>query len=167
MVLFDRSWYNAAGVDKVMGFISEEQYQEFLRSCPLFEEMLQRWGIFLIKYWFSVSDEEQERRFIRRNDDPRKRWKLSPMDLKSRALWVEYSKAKDNLFAHTDFKSSPWYVVEADDKRRARLNCIAHLLSIIPYKDLTPPPITLPPRQEEDDYVRPPLEQQNFIPEIY
>ena len=166
-VLFDRSWYNAAGVDKVMGYINDEQYQEFLRSCPLFEEMLQRWGIILIKYWFSVSDEEQERRFINRNEDQRKRWKLSPMDLKSRELWVEYSKAKDNLFGHTDFENSPWYVIEADDKRRARLNCIAHLLSIIRYKDLTPPPIQLPPRQKDDGYVRPPLEKQNFIPEKY
>jgi polyphosphate kinase 2 len=167
MVLFDRSWYNAAGVDHVMGFIKEEQYQEFLRSCPLLEDMLQRSGITLIKYWFSVSDEEQERRFKDRNKDPRKRWKLSPMDLKSRELWVEYSKAKDKLFAHTDFKKSPWYVVKADDKRRARLNCIAHLLSMIDYKDLTPPPIELPPRQINDDHERPPLELQNFIPEIY
>jgi polyphosphate kinase 2 len=167
MVLFDRSWYNAAGVDKVMNFIDKEQYEEFLRSCPLFEEMLQRSGIILIKYWFSVSDEEQERRFMDRNRDPRKRWKLSPMDMKSRELWVEYSKAKDNLFAHTDFDKSPWYVVEADDKRRARLNCIAHLLSMIDYKDLTPKPIRLPPRQKDGKYVRPPLELQNFIPERY
>jgi len=167
MVLFDRSWYNAAGVDKVMSFINKEQYEEFLRSCPLFEEMLQRSGILLIKYWFSVDDEEQERRFKDRNRDPRKRWKLSPMDMKSREKWVEYSKAKDNLFAHTDFKKSPWYVVKADDKRRARLNCISHLLSMIPYKDLTPKPVKLPPRQEDGKYVRPPLELQNFIPEVY
>jgi len=167
MVLFDRSWYNAAGVDRVMGFIDDEQYQEFIRSCPLFEEMLQRSGITLVKYWFSVSDAEQERRFEDRNRDPRKRWKLSPMDLKSRELWVEFSKAKDTLFAHTDFSKSPWYVVNADDKRRARLNCIAHLLSMIPYQDLTPPPVALPPRQENEGYVRPPLEMQNFIPEVY
>ncbi len=167
MVLFDRSWYNAAGVDKVMNFVSQEHYEEFLRSCPLFEEMLQRSGVILIKYWFSVSDEEQERRFMDRNGDPRKRWKLSPMDMKSRELWVEYSKAKDNLFAHTDFNKSPWYVVEADDKRRARLNCIAHLLSMIGYKDLTPKPVKLPPRQKDGKYVRPPLELQNFIPERY
>ena len=167
MVLFDRSWYNAAGVDKVMSFISKKQYEEFLRSCPLFEEMLQRSGILLIKYWFSVDDEEQERRFKDRNRDPRKRWKLSPMDMKSREMWVEYSKAKDELFAHTDFKKSPWYVVKADDKRRARLNCISHLLSMIPYKDLTPKPAKLPPRQKDGGYVRPPLELQNFIPEGY
>ena len=167
MVLFDRSWYNAAGVDKVMSFINKKQYEEFLRSCPLFEEMLQRSGIILIKYWFSVDDEEQERRFKDRNRDPRKRWKLSPMDMKSREKWVEYSKAKDNLFAHTDFKKSPWYVVPADDKRRARLNCISHLLSMIPYKDMTPKPVKLPPRQEDGKYVRPPLELQNFVPEEY
>ena len=167
MMLFDRSWYNAAGVDRVMGFVTDEQYQEFLRSCPLFEEMLQRSGIILIKYWFSVDDEEQERRFKDRNQDPRKRWKLSPMDLKSRERWVDYSKAKDNLFAHTDFRKSPWYVVKADDKRRARLNCIAHLLSIIPHKDLTPAPVKLPPRQSDESYVRPPLELQNFIPDKY
>ena len=167
MVLFDRSWYNAAGVDKVMSFISKKQYEEFLRSCPLFEEMLQRSGIILIKYWFSVSDEEQERRFKDRNCDPRKRWKLSPMDMKSREMWVEYSKAKDNLFAHTDFKKSSWYVVKADDKRRARLNCISHLLNMIPYKDLTPKPVKLLPRQKDGGYVRPPLELQNFIPENY
>jgi polyphosphate kinase 2 len=167
MVLFDRSWYNAAGVDRVMGFVTDEQYEEFLRSCPLFEEMLQRSGITLIKYWFSVSDEEQERRFKDRIEDPRKRWKLSPMDMKSRELWVEYSRAKDTLFAHTDFETSPWYVVDADDKKRSRLNCIAHLLTMIPYKDRTPPPLELPPRQKDDGYVRPPLEEQNFIPEIY
>ena len=167
MVLFDRSWYNAAGVDKVMSFINKKQYEEFLRSCPLFEEMLQRSGIILIKYWFSVDDEVQERRFKDRNRDPRKRWKLSPMDMKSREKWVEYSKAKDNLFAHTDFKKSPWYVVPADDKRRARLNCISHLLSMIPYKDMTPKPVKLPPRQEDGKYVRPPLELQNFVPKEY
>jgi len=167
MVLFDRSWYNAAGVDRVMGFVTDEQYEEFIRSCPLFEEMLQRSGTTLIKYWFSVSDEEQERRFKDRIEDPRKRWKLSPMDLRSRELWVEYSKAKDYLFAHTDFSESPWYVVNADDKRRSRLNCIAHLLSMVPYQDLTPPPLKLPPRQKDDGYVRPPLEEQNFIPEPY
>ena len=167
VVLFDRSWYNAAGVDRVMAFITDKQYQEFLKSCPQFEELLQRSGIILIKYWFSVSDEEQERRFEDRNRDPRKRWKLSPMDLKSRELWAEYSKAKDYLFAHTDFARSPWYVVKADDKRRARLNCISHLLSMVPYNDLTPPPVKLPPRQVDEAYVRPPLELQNFIPDRY
>ncbi|MEJ5260080.1 MAG: polyphosphate kinase 2 [Anaerohalosphaeraceae bacterium] len=167
MVLFDRSWYNRAGVERVMGFCTEEEYREFLRSCPEFERMLIRSGIILIKYWFSVSDEEQERRFQARLEDPTKRWKLSPMDLESRARWVEYSKAKDEMFAHTDIKQAPWYVVEADDKRRARLNCIAHLLSMIPYKDLTPPPIKLPPRQKDKGYVRPPITDQNFVPQIY
>ncbi|HOQ04372.1 MAG TPA: polyphosphate kinase 2 [Anaerohalosphaeraceae bacterium] len=167
MVLFDRSWYNRAGVERVMGFCTEEEYREFLRSCPEFERMLIRSGIILIKYWFSVSDEEQERRFQARLKDPTKRWKLSPMDLESRARWVEYSKAKDEMFAHTDIKQAPWYVVEADDKRRARLNCIAHLLSMIPYKDLTPPPIKLPPRQKDKGYVRPPITDQNFVPQVY
>ena len=138
MVLFDRSWYNRAGVERVMGFCTEDEYQEFLRSCPEFERMLIRSGIILIKYWFSVSDEEQERRFQARIDDPTKRWKLSPMDLESRSKWVEYSRAKDAMFAYTDIKQSPWYVVNADDKKRARLNVIAHLLSMIPYQDLTP-----------------------------
>lgn len=167
MVLFDRSWYNRAGVERVMGFCTEEEYREFLRSCPEFERMLIRSGIILIKYWFSVSDEEQERRFQARIEDPTKRWKLSPMDLESRARWVEYSKAKDEMFAHTDIKQAPWYVVEADDKKRARLNCIAHLLSMIPYKDLTPPPIKLPPRQKDKGYIRPPITEQNFVPQVY
>ncbi|HFD88115.1 MAG TPA: polyphosphate kinase 2, partial [Gammaproteobacteria bacterium] len=138
MVLFDRSWYNRAGVERVMGFCTDEQYWEFLRSCPSFERMLVRDGIILIKYWFSVSRAEQERRFQARLKDPVKRWKLSPMDLEARARWVEYSRAKDEMFAYTDIKQAPWYVVDADDKRQARLNCIHHLLSLIPYKDLTP-----------------------------
>lgn len=167
MVLFDRSWYNRAGVEKVMGFCTDREYEEFLRTCPEFENMLIRSGIILIKYWFSVSDEEQERRFQARMEDPTKRWKLSPMDLQSRARWVEYSKAKDEMFAHTDNKQSPWYVVEADDKKRARLNCIAHLLSMIRYKDLTPEPIKLPPRQKDKGYVRPPMAEQKFVPQIY
>ena len=165
IVLFDRSWYNRAGVERVMGFCTEAQYVEFLRSCPEFERMLVRSGAILIKYWFSVSDEEQERRFQARIKDPTKRWKLSPMDLESRALWVEYSKAKDAMFAHTDIKQAPWYVVEADSKRRARINCISHLLGLIPYKDLTPEPIQLPPRQENTGYVRPPISDQTFVPE--
>ena len=156
MVLFDRSWYNRAGVERVMGFCTEDEYQEFLRSCPEFEKMLIRSGIILIKYWFSVSDEEQERRFQARIDDPTKRWKLSPMDLESRSKWVEYSRAKDTMFAYTDTKQSPWNVVNADDKKRARLNVIAHLLSKIPYQDLTPQQIKLPPRQDDKGYVRPP-----------
>ncbi len=167
MVLFDRSWYNRAGVERVMGFCTDEQYQEFLRSSPEFERMLVRSGILLLKYWFSVSDDVQESRFHDRILDPRKRWKLSPMDLESRARWVEYSKAKDKMFAHTDIKQAPWYVVNADEKRRARLNCITHLLTMIPYEDLTPEPIELPPRQENIGYVRPPITDQTFVPEVY
>ncbi|HMW54947.1 MAG TPA: polyphosphate kinase 2 [Accumulibacter sp.] len=167
MVLFDRSWYNRAGVERVMGFCTEEEYREFLRTCPEFERMLVRSGIILIKYWFSVSNEEQERRFQKRIFHPEKHWKLSPMDLESRARWVEYSKAKDAMFAHTDIKQAPWYVVDGDDKKRARLNVITHLLNMIDYEDLTPEPIVLPPRQEEGGYVRPPLSDQTFIPEVY
>jgi polyphosphate kinase 2 len=167
IVLFDRSWYNRAGVERVMGFCTEEQYQEFLRSCPEFEKMLIRSGIILIKYWFSVSDEEQEQRFQDRIADPTKRWKLSGIDLESRNRWVEYSKAKDEMFAYTDIKQSPWFVVNADIKRHARLNCISHLLSRIPYQDLTPEPLELPPRQKETGYVRPPIDEQTFVPEIY
>jgi polyphosphate kinase 2 len=167
MVLFDRSWYNRAGVERVMGFCTESDVQEFFRTCPEFERMLARAGIILIKYWFSVSDEEQEKRFQNRIHDVRRRWKLSPMDMKSREKWVEYSKAKDDMFAHTDIKQAPWYVVDADDKKRARLNCIHHLLSTIPYKDLTPEPIKLSPRQKDTGYVRPPFDDQTFVPEVY
>ena len=167
MVLFDRSWYNRAGVERVMGFCTEDEYREFLRSCPEFERMLVRSGIILVKYWFSVSDEEQERRFQARASDTMRRWKLSPMDLESRAHWVEYSKAKDEMFAATDIKQAPWWVVNADDKRRARLNCITHLLSMIPYEDLTPSPIELPPMADHGGYVRPPLSDQTFVPEVW
>jgi polyphosphate kinase 2 len=167
MVLFDRSWYNRAGVERVMGFCTDDEYEEFKRSCPEFERMLVRSGVTVIKYWFSVSDEEQERRFQARIADPTKRWKLSPMDLQSRARWVEYSMAKDAMFAHTDIKQAPWYVVNGDDKKRARLNVIHHLLSLIPYEDLTPEPIVLPPRQRDSGYVRPPLADQTFVPEVY
>jgi len=167
MVLFDRSWYNRAGVEKVMGFCSEEEHREFLRSCPEFERMLVRAGVILLKYWFSVSDEEQERRFQARIHHPIKHWKLSPMDVESRSRWVEYSRAKDEMFAHTDIKQAPWYVVEGDDKKRARLNVISHLLSMIEYQDLSPEQIKLPPRQEQSGYVRPPLSDQTFIPEVY
>jgi polyphosphate kinase 2 len=167
MVLFDRSWYNRAGVERVMGFCTEEQHREFLRSCPEFERMLVRSGILLVKYWFSVSDDEQERRFRDRLADPTKRWKLSPMDVESRSRWVEYSRAKDEMFAHTDIKQAPWYVVDGDDKKRARLNCISHLLGLVPYEDLTPEPITLPPRQPGAEYVRPPMSDQTFVPELY
>ena len=167
MVLFDRSWYNRAGVERVMGFCTEVEYQEFLRTCPEFERMLVRSGIILIKYWFSVSDKEQEKRFQKRISDPRKLWKLSPMDLKSRALWEEYSKAKDEMFNFTDIKQAPWYVVNSDDKNRARLNVIQHLLSLIPYEDLTPEPIELPPRKKSSGYIRPPKTDQTFIPDVY
>lgn len=167
MVLFDRSWYNRAGVERVMGFCTDEEYNEFMRTCPEFERMLIRSGIVLIKYWFSVSDDEQERRFEGRITDPTKRWKLSPMDLESRKRWVEYSRAKDAMFAHTDTKQSPWYVVQADIKKHARLNCISHLLSMVPYQDLTPAAIELPPRQDAGGYVRPPMSDQTFVPEIY
>jgi polyphosphate kinase 2 len=167
MVLFDRSWYNRAGVERVMGFCTNDEYEEFLRTCPEFERMLIRSGIILIKYWFSVSDEEQEKRFQARIDDPTKRWKLSPMDLESREKWLEYSEAKDEMFKYTDLKNAVWYVVEADDKKRARLNCIHHLLSLIPYEDLTPEPIVLPPRKDSKAYIRPPITDQTFVPEIY
>jgi len=167
IVLFDRSWYNRAGVERVMGFCTEDEYREFLRSVPEFERMLVRSGIRVIKYWFSVSDAEQERRFQSRIDDPTKRWKLSPMDVESRSKWVEYSKAKDAMFAATDIKQAPWYVVNADNKKRARLNVLRHLLSLIPYEDLTPPPIALPPRGDDGGYVRPPMGDQTFVPEVY
>jgi polyphosphate kinase 2 len=167
MVLFDRSWYNRAGVEKVMGFCTNDEYWEFLRSCPNFERMLIRSGIILIKYWFSVSEEEQEKRFRARMADPTKRWKLSPMDLKSREMYVDYSKAKDEMFAYTDTKISPWYMVDADNKRRARLNCIHHLLSMIPYEDLTPEAVELPPRKDSKGYVRPPIEEMTYVPDVY
>jgi polyphosphate kinase len=168
MVLFDRSWYNRAGVEHVMGFCTPAEYQEFLRSCPEFEHMLIRSGFIIVKYWFSVSDAVQEERFQGRMKDLTRSWKLSPMDLESRSKWVEYSHAKDAMFKHTDTKQSPWRVVRADDKKSARLNCIHHLLSIIPYQDLTPTPAELPPRpQMPADYVRPPLEDQTFVPLRY
>ena len=166
MVLFDRSWYNRAGVERVMGFCTEREYQEFMQSCPEFERMLVRSGIILIKYWFSVSDEEQERRFQDRMNTPTKRWKLSPMDLEARRHWADYSRAKDEMFAVTDTKHNPWYVVNAENKKCARLNVIHHLLSMIPYRDLTPEPLKLP-KLEKSTYKRPPIQEQNFIPEIY
>ncbi|MEL6578453.1 MAG: polyphosphate kinase 2 [Cyanobacteria bacterium J06621_12] len=167
IVLFDRSWYNRAGVEKVMGFCTYDEYNEFMRSCPQFETMIQRSGIILLKYWFSVSDKEQEKRFQDRINDPTKRWKISPMDLKAREKWVDYSRAKDDMFAATDIPESPWNVVEADDKKRARLNFINHLLATIPYEDLPPEKIKLPPRQKAINYERPPLETQNFVPAKY
>ncbi|MDS3860326.1 polyphosphate kinase 2 [Thermosynechococcaceae cyanobacterium BACA0444] len=168
IVMFDRSWYNRAGVEWVMGFCNEAQYNEFMDSCPQFERMLVKSGIILIKYWFSVSDDEQERRFQARILEPAKRWKISPMDIESRDRWVDYSKAKDAMLAHTNIPEAPWFTVEADDKRRAHLNCISHLLSKIPYEDITPPAIDLPPRRPApEDYVRPPINEQFFVPSIY
>ena len=168
IVLFDRSWYNRAGVERVMEFCSDEEYWEFLRSCPKFEEMLIQSGIILIKYWFSVSDTEQERRFRSRVKEPHKRWKLSEMDLKSRERWQDYSRAKDEMFAYTDTEISPWFVVDAEVKRHARLNCIHHLLSLIPYEDLTPEKHELSPRpQPKKNYGRPPMHHQTFIPSVY
>ena len=165
IVLFDRSWYNRAGVERVMGFCSDAEYREFLRACPEFERMLIRAGITVIKYWFSVSDEEQEKRFKERINTPIKRWKFSPMDLQSRSRWVEYSRAKDDMFTYTDTEDCPWFVVEADDKRRARLNCISHLLGKVPYEAIHYEPITLPPINTEG-YERPPLANQHFVPDI-
>jgi len=167
IVVFDRSWYNRAGVERVMEFCTPEEVQEFLLSCPAFERMLVRSGITLIKYWFSVSDEEQEARFHSRIEDPTRRWKLSPMDLESRDRWVEFSRAKDDMFAHTNIPEAPWYTVQADDKRRARLNCIRHLLSKVPYEDMTPPALKLPPRKSGKRYVRPPINEQFFVPNGY
>ena len=166
MVLFDRSWYNRAGVERVMGFCTDAEYEEFMRSCPSFERMLQRSGIVLIKYWLSVSDEEQERRFEKRLKDPAKRWKLSPIDVEARARWVDYAEAKDQMFAYTDTKESPWWVVEADDKRTARLNLIAHLLDQVPYERIPHEKVKLPPRQQRA-YVRPPEDTQTYVPERY
>ncbi len=167
MVLFDRSWYNRAGVERVMGFCTDDEYRDFMRTCPEFERMLVRSGVQLIKYWFSVSDEEQERRFRIRNNDPVRRWKLSTMDLGSRSRWVEYSRAKDAMFMYTDTEKAPWYVVDANIKRHARLNCISHLLSLIDYQDLTQEPIELPPRQQDPGYKRPPITSQKWVPAIY
>ncbi|MEB3320235.1 MAG: polyphosphate kinase 2 [Cyanobium sp.] len=167
IVIFDRSWYNRAGVERVMGFCSAPQVEEFLQSCPEFERMLVRAGIVLIKYWFSVSDEEQEARFRSRIDDPTRRWKLSPMDLEARKRWVEFSRAKDQMFRHTNIPEAPWFTVEADDKRRARLNCISHLLSKVPYTDMTPPAVKLPPRPKADPLERSPRWEQFFVPNRY
>ncbi len=166
IVLFDRSWYNRAGVEKVMGFCTDEEYEEFLRSCPEFERMLVRSGTILLKYWFSVSDEEQEKRFKSRIENPLKRWKFSPMDLESRSKWLEYSRAKDEMFAHTDTKQVPWYVVESDNKKKARINCISHILSKIPYEKMKIDPIELPELPRDEAYVRPPMDYQTFVPDV-
>ena len=167
MVLFDRSWYNRPGVERVMGFCTEDEVWEFFRTCPEFERMLIRSGIILLKYWFSVSDDEQEKRFQARLKDPLKVWKLSPMDVESRMRWVEYSQAKDEMFSYTDTKDSPWWVVNADDKRRARLNMIHHLLGQIAYKDITHKDLKLAERPPDKGYVRPPIGSQTFVPETY
>ena len=167
IVIFDRSWYNRSGVERVMGFCTEEEYWEFLHSCPEFERMLVRSGIILLKYWLSVSEEEQENRFQERARNPLKHWKLSDIDLKSRNMWVEYSKAKDEAFFYTDIPEAPWYTVEADDKRRARLNCIVHILGQLPYKDVIPKKIKLPPRKEHGEYQRPPHSKLHFVDEKY
>lgn len=166
IVLFDRSWYNRSNVETVMGFASERQVQEFLRSCPQFERMLVRSGIILLKYWFSVSPDEQKKRFESRNKEPLKRWKLSDMDIEEHRLFVEYSKAKDMTFEFTDIKQAPWYVVPSDSKKKARLNCISHILSMIPYEDVVPDPVELPPL-EERSYIRPPMDEQTFVPQSY
>lgn len=166
MVLFDRSWYNRAGVEHVMGFCTEAEYNDFLRACPEFERMLIRSGITLIKYWFSVSDAVQERRFLERIHDPVKRWKFSPMDLESRSRWQLYSQAKDRMFAHTDTRHSPWYVIDSDNKRKARLNCIRHLLGQVAYQKIDYSPITLPPLDSRG-YVRPPVDQQTWVTDHY
>jgi polyphosphate kinase len=166
IVLFDRSWYNRAGVEKVMGFCTEEEHAEFFRTCPQFERALVRSGIILIKYWLSLSDDEQERRFTERINNPGKRWKLSPMDLQARARWVDYAEAKDEMFSYTDIKEAPWYVVDAEDKKAARLNIISHLLSIVPHHDVPHPPIELPPRQQRN-YERPPIDSQTWVPQRY
>ncbi|MFO1143653.1 MAG: polyphosphate kinase 2 [Amaricoccus sp.] len=167
IVLFDRSWYNRAGVERVMGFCSEAEHAEFLRATPLFEEMLILSGIKLVKYWFSVSDDEQERRFQDRIRNPIKRWKLSPMDVTSRAHWVDYSRAKDEMFAATDTEISPWHVVDADDKKRARLNCISHLLKQVAYEEIKPVRIKLGPRQKDDGYARPAKDSQRWVEAVY
>jgi polyphosphate kinase 2 len=165
LAIFDRSWYNRAGVEHVLGFSTADEYRRFLHQCPIFERLLVEDGIMLIKYWFSVSDEEQERRFRSRLEDPMRSWKLSPIDLESRQKWVEFSKAKDEMFVHTDIPEAPWYVVEGDDKRRARLNCIAHLLSVIPWEDVIETPLELPPRPGPGEYERPPRSLFHYVPD--
>ena len=167
IVIFDRSWYNRAGVEKVMGFATEEQVEQFYVDCPRFEQMLTEDGILLLKYWFSINDEEQEKRFKERIENEQRRWKLSPMDIESRNRWVDYSKAKDAMMAHTHSAEAPWFTIEADDKRRARLNCLHHVLSKVPYQDMTPPPIKLPKRPNQGTYQRPPINEQFFVPNHY
>ena len=165
IVLFDRSWYNRAGIERVLGFATPEQYRLFLQQCPIFERLLVDDGVLLTTYWFSVSDEEQERRLEARIDDPMKRWKLSDTDIYSRTRWVDYSRAKDDMFVHTDIPEAPWFVVEADDKRRARINCISHLLSRIPYRAKELPKVVIPPRQKDEGYERPPRDIYTYVPD--
>ena len=167
MVLFDRSWYNRAGVERVMGFCTDEEYREFLRSCPEFERMLVQSGMILIKYWFAISPEEQERRFRSRLEDPRKRWKIGPVDIASRGHWTEYSRAKDAMFTYTDIEEAPWYMVGADVKRHARLNCIHHLLETIPWQEIPDELIELPDLQKDPNYRRPPIDSLPWVPEVY
>ena len=167
MVLFDRSWYNRAGVERVMGFCTDDEYREFLRSCPGFERMLVESGMVLIKYWFAISPEEQERRFRSRLADPRKRWKIGPIDVASRAHWSDYSRARDEMMRHTDVEGAPWYVVGADVKRHARLNCIHHLLQTIPCQEIPDEPIELPDLQKDPNYQRPPIDSLRWVPEVY
>lgn len=167
MVLFDRSWYNRAGVERVMGYCTDEQYREFLRSCPEFERMLVRSGITLIKYWFSISADEQQRRLEQRMKDPKRRWKISDIDLESRRRWVDYSRAKDAMMMYTDIDVAPWHVVDADNKKAARLNCIHHLLSQIEYDDYTPEPVEIPATREDPGYRRPPIDSQKWVPQVY
>jgi polyphosphate kinase 2 len=165
IVLFDRSWYNRAGIEKVLGFCTPEEHRRFLRQCPIFERLLVEDGIIVLKYWFSVSDDEQERRFLSRINDPMRRWKLSTTDLTSRTHWVDFSRAKDEMFVHTDIPEAPWHVVEADDKPSARINCIAHLLSRIPWQPQPTPKIEIPARQSDEGYVRPPREAFTYVPD--
>ncbi len=167
MVLFDRSWYNRAGVERVMGFCTDDEYREFLRSCPEFERWLVRSGMILIKYWFAISPGEQERRFRSRIDDPSKRWKIGAVDVASRARWTDYSRAKDAMFTYTDIEEAPWYVVGADVKRHARLNCIHHLLQKIPYQEIPTEPVELPDLQKDPNYRRPPIDSMTWVPEVY
>lgn len=167
MVLFDRSWYNRSNVEWVMDYCTPEQHQEFLRSCPEFERMLVRSGMIIVKYWFSVSYDEQARRFAARNAEPLKRWKLSDIDLEEHRRYDRYSMAKDTTFQFTDIKQAPWFVVPSDDKRRARLNCISHLLSVVPYEDIVPDPVTIPENENTKPYIRPPRSEQTFVPQFY
>ncbi len=166
IVLFDRSWYNRAGVERVMGFCTKEEYQRFLHQCPLFERLLIEDGVLLRKYWFSVSDEEQERRFRDRLDDPMRQWKLSEMDLQSITRWEDYSRAKDEMFVHTDIPEAPWFVLESDDKRAARINMMSHLISTIPFTDVRRPPVSIPPRPPSRGYERTPREMQTYVPDV-